>query len=167
MAERIVCNASPLIFLAKIDKLSLLDAYELHIPVQVEAEVLKGTKRKKQDAAKIEDYLHAENITPKKVILLRDLPHSLGSGERAVISLAVKEKIAKVLIDEAKARTVARFNGLAPKGTLGVLWDAYKSGLIGRDALESLTFDLIQNGYRIKEDIIIEFLKKLKADHRG
>ncbi len=166
MAERIVCNASPLIFLAKIDKLSLLDAYELRIPVQVEAEVLKGAKRKKQDAEKIADYLHAGNITPEKVSLLKDLPHSLGAGERAVISLAVKEKITKVLIDEAKARTVARFNGLAPKGTLGVLWDAYKSGLIGRDALESLTFDLIQNGYRIKEDIIIEFLKKLKADHR-
>ncbi len=166
MAERIVCNASPLIFLAKIDKLSLLDTYELHIPSQVEAEILKGAKRKKQDAAKIEDYLHAGNIMPDKVSLMRDLPHSLGSGERAVISLAVKEKINRVLIDEVKARTVARFHGLAPKGTLGVLWEAYKAGLIGRDALELLMFDLIQNGYRIKEDIIIEFLKKLRAEQK-
>ena len=166
MAERIVCNASPLIFLAKIDKLSLLDAYEIRIPVQVEAEILKGAKRKKQDAAKIADYLHAGNIMPDKVSLLKDLPHSLGSGERAVISLAVKEKINKVLIDEAKARTVARFYGLAPKGTLGVLWDAYKAGFISRDALELLTFDLIQYGYRIKEDIIIEFLKRLKVEQK-
>ena len=52
MAERFVCNASPLIFLAKIDKLPLLDAYELHVPAQVEAEILKGFKRKKQDAVK-------------------------------------------------------------------------------------------------------------------
>ena len=164
MAERIVCNASPLIFLAKIDKLSLLDVYELHIPAQVEAEIIKGAKRKKQDAAKIADYLHAGNIMPDKVSLLRNLPHSLGSGERAVISLAVRERINKVLIDEAKARTVARFHGLAPKGTLGVLWDAYKSGSIGRDALELLTFDLIQCGYRIKEDVVVEFLKKLKVE---
>jgi predicted nucleic acid-binding protein len=162
MAERIVCNASPLIFLAKIGELSLLDAYELHVPLQVEAEVLKGVKLKRQDAAKIKDYLHTGNITPEKVALLKDLPHSLGSGERAVISLAIKEKINKVLIDEAKARTVARFYGLAPKGTLGVLWDAYKAGFISRDALELLTFDLIQKGYRIKEDVIVEFLKRLK-----
>jgi predicted nucleic acid-binding protein len=166
MAERIVCNASPLIFLAKIGRLSFLDAYELHIPMQVEAEVLKGVKRKKQDAAKIEDYLHARNIAAEKVSLLKDLPLSLGSGERAVISLAVREKIDKVLIDEAKARTVARFHGLAPKGTLGVLWDAYKSGLIDRDVLELLTFDLIQNGYRIKEEVIVEFLKKLRAERK-
>ena len=164
MAERVVCNASPLIFLAKIDKLSLLDVYELHIPAQVEAEILKGAKRKKQDAAKIADYLHAGSISPEKVSLLKDLPHSLGSGERAVISLAIKEKINKVLIDEAKARTVARFYGLAPKGTLGVLWDAYKSGSIGRDVLELLTFELIQKGYRIKEEVIVEFLKKMKVE---
>lgn len=31
MAERIVCNASPLIFLAKIDKLSLLNAYQFDL----------------------------------------------------------------------------------------------------------------------------------------
>jgi predicted nucleic acid-binding protein len=166
MAERIVCNASPLIFLAKIDKLSLLDVYELHVPAQVEAEILKGAKRKKQDATKIADYLYAGKIIPDKVSLLRDLPHSLGSGERAVISLAVKEKINKVLIDEAKARTVARFNGLAPKGTLGVLWDAYKAGFISRDALELLTFDLIQYGYRIKEELVVEFLKKLKMEQK-
>ena len=95
MAERIACNASPLIFLAKIDKLSFLDFYEIHIPAQVETEILKGAKRKKPDAAKITDYLHVRNIRPLKAALLRDLPHSLGTGERAVISLAVKENIKK------------------------------------------------------------------------
>jgi predicted nucleic acid-binding protein len=165
MADRIVCNASPLIFLAKIDKLFLLDAYELHIPAQVATEILKGAKRKKTDAATINDYLRRRNITPEKVSLLKDLPHSLGSGERSVISLAIKEKIKRVLIDEAKARTIARFKGLLPKGTLGVLWDAYKSGAINRDAIESLTFDLIQNGYRVKEDVMVAFLKKLRTEH--
>lgn len=166
MAERIACNASPLIFLAKIDKLSSLDFYEIHIPAQVETEILKGAKRKKPDAAKITDYLHVRNIRPLKAALLRDLPHSLGTGERAVISLAVKENIKKVLIDEAKARTVARFKGLEPKGTLGILWDAYKAGLIDRDSLESLALDLIQKGYRIKEEVFVAFLKKLRAGEK-
>ena len=162
MDERIVCNASPLIFLAKLDKLSLLDAYQLLVPAQVEAEILKGAKRKKQDAAKITDYLHARNIKPEKVVLLRDLPHSLGQGERSVISLALREPVKRVLIDEAKARAIARFKGLAPKGTLGVLWDAYKAGTVGREDLESLTLDLIQKGYRIKEEVLVEFLRAMK-----
>jgi predicted nucleic acid-binding protein len=162
MAERIVCNASPLIFLAKLDKLALLDVYELHVPSQVEAEILKGAKRKKPDAARITDYLQARNVKPEKVVLLRDLPHSLGQGERSVISLALRERINRVLIDESKARTIARFKGLAPKGTLGVLWDAFKAGSIDREGIEALMFDLIQKGYRIKEEVIVELFRALK-----
>ena len=96
-----------------------------------------------------------------KVTFLKDLPSSLGSGERAVISFAVKENIKKVLVDEAKARTIARFKGLKPKGTLGILWDSYKSGRVDRKTLEQLLLDLIQKGYRIKEEILVEFLKNI------
>ena len=85
MTERVVCNASPLIFLAKLDALSFLDACDLYVPAQVEAEILKGAKHKKQDAAKITDYLHARSIKCEKVILLRDLPHSLGQGAHRII----------------------------------------------------------------------------------
>lgn len=37
---------------------------------------------------------------------------SLGNGEKAVISLAIKKKIDRILIDEAKPRIVVRFKGL-------------------------------------------------------
>lgn len=45
----VVRNASPLIFLAKIERLALFDNYALHIPSQVESEILKGLKRKKEE----------------------------------------------------------------------------------------------------------------------
>lgn len=67
------------------------------------------------------------------------------------------------MIDESKARTVARFKGLKPKGTLGVLWDANRTGRIDKKTLEVLMLGLIQKGYRIKEEILVEFLKKLKG----
>jgi len=159
----VVCNASPLIFLAKINQLNLLDIYSLHVPSQVETEILKGQKRKREDATLIIAYLSQRNIKPVKTILLKDLPNFLGIGEKAVISLAVKEKIERVFIDEAKARTVARFKGLKTKGTLGILWDAYKSGRISKENLEELTLELIEKGYRIKEELFIEFLKKIKT----
>ncbi len=163
MQGDVVCNASPLIFLAKIKKLYLLDSYSLHIPAQVETEILKGLKKKREDAKLIIAYLSQKNVKPVRAALLKDLPNFLGIGEKAVISLAVKEKIEKVLIDEAKARTVARFKGLKPKGTLGILWDAYKSGRINKEHLEESTLELIEKGYRIKEELLIEFLKKIKA----
>lgn len=163
MQGDVACNASPLIFLAKIKKLSLLDIYSLHVPSQVETEILKGLKRKREDAGLIIAYLSQRNIKPIRAALLKDLPNFLGIGEKAVISLAVKEKMERVFIDEAKARTVARFKGLKPKGTLGILWDAYKSGRINKEQLEGLTLELIEKGYRIKEELLIAFLKKIKA----
>jgi predicted nucleic acid-binding protein len=159
----VVCNASPLIFLAKLKKLDLLNIYSLHIPSQVEAEILKGIKRNRKDARLITEYLKQRNILLVKTSLLKDLPEFLGVGEKAVISLAVKEKIEKVLIDESKARTVARFKGLKPKGTLGILWDSYKTGNIDRKTLETLSLELLEKGYRIKEELFIEFFKKLKG----
>jgi hypothetical protein len=47
MRERVVCNAYPLIFLAKLQKLKLLDSYDLCIPSQVETEIIKGLKHKR------------------------------------------------------------------------------------------------------------------------
>lgn len=163
MQGDVVCNASPLIFLAKIKRLEFLDIYSLIVPSQVETEILKGLRKKRENIAQIIDYLHQKNIKPVKTTLLKDLPHFLGIGEKAVISLAVKEKIERVLIDEAKARTVARFKGLKPKGTLGILWDSYKTGRMNKEHLEELTLELIEKGYRIKEELLVEFLKKIKT----
>lgn len=162
MREKAVCNASPLIFIAKIQKLEFLSGYELFIPTQVEREILKGLKSKKEDATYIVEYLRNNNIKPIEIKQLKDLPQFLGPGEKAVISLAVRENIKRVFIDEAKARIVARFKGLNPKGTLGIIWDAYKSEKIDRETTELLALDLVQKGYRIKEEILVAFLKRVK-----
>lgn len=135
MLTDVVCNASPLIFIVKIRRLDLLDTYHLHIPSQVEDEIIKGIKRKKEDAILIAEYLKKRKIFPIKTAIIKNLPDSLCNGEKAVISLAIKKKIERVLIDEAKAMTVARFKGLKPKGTLGILWDSYKTGKTDRKTL--------------------------------
>ena len=161
--QDVVCNASPLIFLAKIKRLNLLDTCVLHIPCQVESEIRKGFKRKKEDAKLLINYLKQHRYISTKVAILKDMPDFLGDGEKAVISLAIRDKIEKVFIDEAKARTVAKLKGLYPKGTLGILWDSYKMGNIDGTTLEALSFELLEKGYRIKEEVFIEFLKKLKG----
>lgn len=127
-----VCNASPLIFLAKIKKIDLLDRYVLFIPAQVESEILNGIEKGIENANIIIAYLKKRKIKSIKIPLLRNLPDSLGTGEKAVISLAIEKKIERVFMDESKARLVARLKGLKPKGTIGILWDAYQDSIRGR-----------------------------------
>lgn len=162
MQNDVVCNASPLIFLAKIGMLKLLNPYAVHIPIQVESEIHNGFLRKKTDAVLIIEYLKNRKIISVKTNIIKALPEFLGSGEKAVISLAVKEKIEQVFIDEAKARMVARLYGLYPRGTLGILWNSYKMGNIDKTRLEILLFELLEKGYRIKEEIFLEFIKKIR-----
>ncbi|WKZ18471.1 MAG: hypothetical protein QY310_13725 [Candidatus Jettenia sp. CY-1] len=161
--HEVVCNASPLIFLAKIGQINLLDNYTLYIPSQVELEIKNGVKRKKEDAQLILRYLKSKNIISYRVTILKDLPEFLGDGEKAVISLAVRKNIERVFIDESKARNVARFKGLNPKETLGILWDLYKNCKLDKIKVEALLLELIEKGYRIKEEIFIEFLKKFRT----
>lgn len=160
---KIVTDASPLIFLAKIEGLNLLSAYKLYVPRQVEDEVLKGSDKHRKDALQISKFLKSSNVIVVETTLISALPDYLGKGERAVISCAVGLAIEAVLIDEGKARAVARFYNLKPKGTLGVLNDAFKKGIITRHKLEEMTFDLVQKGYRVREEILIEFLKRIRG----
>ncbi|MBI3354108.1 MAG: hypothetical protein HY034_04375 [Nitrospirae bacterium] len=69
MQADVVCNASPLIFLAKIKRLDLLNIYSLRIPSQVEAEILSGIKKKHEDAKLITEYLEQRKIESVKTYL--------------------------------------------------------------------------------------------------
>lgn len=160
--KSIVADASPLIFLAKIDGLSLLSDYRLYVPIQVDEEIQKGRDKHRKDSLAISRFFKNPNVSIVKTEIMAALPDYLGMGEKAVISYAANAKIKDVLIDEGKARAVARIYNLKPKGTLGVLNDAFTKGAITAQQLEKMVFDLVQKGYRIKEEILIEFLKKIK-----
>ncbi len=92
------------------------------------------------------------------------LPVSLHQGERAVISLALKEGVDIVLVDERKARIVARLYDLKPRGTISILRQQYLDGRMNKVQLREMVFELIEKGYRIKEEILVAFLKDLEAD---
>jgi predicted nucleic acid-binding protein len=68
----------------------------------------------------------------------------LGAGEREAIRLAEVTETAVVLLDEKKARRIARDRGLAVSGTLGVLDLGARRGLLDLpaaiDRLEQTTF---------------------------
>ncbi|WP_048084493.1 DUF3368 domain-containing protein [Archaeoglobus profundus] len=68
----------------------------------------------------------------------------------------------EVLVDEKPARFVAKLLGLKPRGTIFVLLKALEGGLIDFDEFLDTLDELIRHGFRIKEDVIIEAIRKAK-----
>lgn len=160
---KLVSNASPLIFLAKIGKLELLDNYELIIPKQVYEEINKGAKIGREDAQRIENLIEKKIIKVEESYINNEIEkQNLGNGEKAAISLAINEKINTILLDERKARRIAKFYKLKPKGTIGILIEAWNNNEISKQELKELIQKLLKEGYRINETLILDILNKIE-----
>ncbi|MBI4016076.1 MAG: DUF3368 domain-containing protein [Candidatus Aenigmarchaeota archaeon] len=151
---KIVCDASPLIFLARINKLYFLDTYQILIPDQVYAEIKIGKEKGKNEFIIIDHYISQRKIHMEKTEILIRLPTTIAEGEAAVISLALQHKIQTVLIDERKARTIAKLHDLQPKGVLAVLVEQKKQGKITDKEFKELLTKLIHFGFRISEELL-------------
>ncbi len=67
-----------------------------------------------------------------------------------------------ILIDERKARVVSSLYGLKAKGTVAVILDQYLAKKITRKECKNLVLELVKKGYRIKEEILAEFLQSIE-----
>jgi predicted nucleic acid-binding protein len=138
-----VTDSGPMIALAKLNRLRLLPAmYDtVVIPHAVYDEVVTiGLRRGYPDAAIADAFLRRMNWHPITVVdMLPELTSDvrLGRGEREALTLA-KTYNALVLMDEDYARTIADQLGLAHIGTLGILTEAFRRGLLSADALDEL-----------------------------
>ena len=83
-------------------------------------------------------------------------------GEKAVIALAREEGIDCVLIDERKARFFAKIFKLNPRGVFWVLSLACSGNIISKQEFKRLVLRVVQEGYRIKEEILARFLAEVE-----
>ena len=150
--SRIVCNSGPLIALGILGKLDILKSLfdEVFVPDAVQREIAQGGLK----LSGLENFQKAkwiQVVQPKHNDEL--LTALLDAGEAAVIDLAREQNINLVLIDERKARKVARdIFGLQPIGTARILVEAKKKNLLTEIASSLET--LRQEGYWIHEDIV-------------
>jgi len=157
MAElkKAVVDASPLVFLAKLNHLSLLTHLyeEITIPETVYIEAVEqGLFYGYPDASLIAAFVRklGEGSILKPSSWLKGLKEaSLGKGEKETIALAY-ELGAEAIIDDSRARKIARKYGVRTRGTLGVLTRAYRLNLISRETLAELL-----NVIQLREDIWI------------
>lgn len=117
---RVVCNASPLVLLAKIHHLELLvQLYdEVIIPSSVWEEI---TAKPSQEVERIRARLQSRTLRIRKATkrALKGVSADLGLGEQETIALALQMKADLVVLDDQQGRRVAREKGLIVTGRLG------------------------------------------------
>ncbi len=163
--DKIVSNATPLIYLAKTDNLNLLKAIadQVYIPNAVFQEVvIEGKRLGEKDAYRVEKCINQGWLRIQEVNSLLSFDFPVHFGELEVISLAVQEGIKNVLIDDAKARSVADLAGLQPVGTLWIVLQAVKNRMMDFDEFLSTLESIIHSGFYLKDEVYIKVIRKAR-----
>jgi len=157
---KIVVNASPLIFLSKLNKLEMLSELfeDVFTTDEVAREVLVGLEIGYSDALIVKKF-----IEEKKIQFLKPTRRlrfeNLGGGERSVIEAALEHKIGDVLLDDLAAIKVAKYSGLNVSSTPFVLLLALKNKKIQNQEFIRLFDKLIVDfNYRISPVLYKEIL---------
>lgn len=156
---QVVADSGPLIVFARVGRLDLLHQVvgELIIPEAVYQEVaIRGEGR--PGAAEVAQGAWIQRRRVSNRALLDALPPYLQEGQREAIILAQELGLA-LLIDERQGRREALGRGIRVLGSLRVLAEAKREGLITwvRPLLETMR----SSGYRIAERAVIAFLEEV------
>ena len=163
--DRIISNATPLIYLAKADKLYLLQTTinQVFIPNAVFQEVVEEGKRLgEKDAYRVEKAISQGWLVVQAVKNIFSHQVALHPGEIEVISLAKETGIKTVLMDDAKGRSVAELAGLKPVGTLWIILQAVKNHMIDFNEFLSTLEDIIHSGFYLKDEVYIKIIRTAK-----
>lgn len=141
----VICNTSPIQYLHQLQLLPILPALagRVIIPPAVVEELSQG----RTSGINLPDVNVLKWVEIRRPVseLAVPLVTDLGSGETEVLMLALEMREAVVVLDDDLARRVAETLGLRLTGTLGLLLDAKKAGLIPAiapllDQLQTLRF---------------------------
>jgi len=159
----IVSNATALIHLSRIKKLSLLrDLFskviipravysEVAVPGEMGyEEIVKGVQEKWIIVQDIRDRMSAYELTPL-----------LHRGEAEAIILAEEARADYLIVDERVARHIAASRGIRVVGILGVLSLCVKFNLININEALRLSQTLIEGGYIIDREVYEEWRRSL------
>jgi predicted nucleic acid-binding protein len=149
----VVCDASPLIVLARVGHLDLLHQLfgRVLVPPAVWSEVTRRPDAPGAAAVARAEWLQvrAPQVVPAT---------KLGLGEREAMALAA-ELHAILIVDDGLARAAALAMGITITGTLGVLRRAKYAGLLV--AVRPILDEMQANGLRVAEPLVHAFIQEL------
>lgn len=154
----VIADFGPLMALGKLGILELLAHLygQVRLTTAVYAEVVvKGREWGYIDASVVEAAIQTGKLV---VVEMSDaeLPPDVASlpldaGEKQTLYLALRDKVDLVLFDDLKAREEALSRGLTVKGTLGIIVQAFRAGLVTLKEVQAIVDIIIE-----RDDIWIE-----------
>ncbi len=161
----IVINATPLIYLAKINMLHLLKKKfkTVLISHEVWGEVVdRGKLEGYPDAYLVEEaikdgWIRVEEINRGEASKVAKA-FKIHTGEAETLLLAKKKNI-PILLDQTHARETAKVLKLHPRGTIYILRLAYRNQLISKEEYLKTIDKLVENNFRISIEVYKEARK--------
>ncbi|MCH8127734.1 DUF3368 domain-containing protein [candidate division KSB1 bacterium] len=149
MIKNIVCNSSCIIALERIGHLEiLLKSVEIIlIPEAVQKEI--GNKIKKISVK-----------TVKNIAVVSSLCTQIGDGESEAIALALEISNIHILLDDKKARRIAKELSLKVIGTIGLILRAKDRGIISE--IKPILDNFQEVGFRISGTLYSEAMRIAK-----
>jgi predicted nucleic acid-binding protein len=165
-----VFDATPLTYLAKVDRLTLVQHFEEScvIPERVYTEVVEdGLEEGYPDARRIERSVDAEmfdvisvEVTPMLSRLKTN--DSLSDADAAVLACADAYDGVAVM-DETYGRDVASAEGITTRGTAYLVLKLTKEGVISADEARTVIDAMIDNGWYCAPDVYSRIIQKLES----
>ena len=149
---RVVVDTSVLIALSRIGKLDLLrNLYTLVLAPRAVAE---------EYGEPLPEWIKVLDVKNKQLVCA--LLEYLHRGEAEAITLAIEADANIVILDDKKARSIARRLGLKIIGTVGILVLAKKQKLL--DDIEAEINRLLQKSFYLSQDVTTKALEIARKD---
>jgi len=146
MPRVVISDTSTLILFQKIDHLDLLErVYEV---------VLTTSEIAEEYGDSLPDWIEVRSVSDKKY--QEFLETQIDRGEASAIALAKEFEDVLILIDDLKARKLAKKLKLKITGALGVIHKAKQMSVI--DKVKPLIVKIMETNFRISETILEELL---------
>ena len=148
MPEVVISDTSCIIILEKIGALHLL--HKLYLKLFVTPEVAH------EFGKELPPWIEIKKVANPNYLLL--LESQMDLGEASSIALALEsDKVVLLLLDDLKARKVAKRLGLHFTGTLGVIHKAKHEGYI--ENVKPFLLSLKETNFRIADKVLNELLR--------
>lgn len=167
----IVSDSSPLIYLARVGALNLLNQLfkSVIIPEGVKIEVVdKGLKVKAPDALAIKHVLETVNWLRTKELTSAQMSSARNLSENTLIDVTDGEAIilardmkVLLLVDDREAVAVCKLEDVKTIGTLGVIIQAVKKGILAKNEARRLINALVDRGFYLSVEVYREAMKIL------
>jgi predicted nucleic acid-binding protein len=148
MPSYVIADASVLIIFDKLKRFDILQ--------KIYQNIYTTTEISQEFNKPLPEWIKVEPVKDQKY--LKFIRTQVDIGEASAIALAAEKDGALLILDDLKARKLARRLGMSFTGTLGVINKAKELGIINK--IKPLVEQLRENDFRVSENIVENLLKR-------